>query len=191
MASRSSNAGVIRRRRQAQVDRALQTPYSYRPLDKTKNEIRIVEVSVSNESSDVFECDIEHKLLSEVRYTYEAISYVWGEPSRNHNVLCDDSVSHLKVTSNLREVLRQLASLPRNTGSQTYWIDSICINQEDAVERGSQVQKMADIYRLSERVHIFLGVLEPGQHPLQSEWFTRRWVSKPYAKFDLNSTSAV
>ncbi|KAH6875814.1 heterokaryon incompatibility protein-domain-containing protein [Alternaria rosae] len=141
-----------------------------------KNEIRLVKVRAGNGSSEVLECDIEHKLLSKARYTYEAISYFWGESSRSHDVLCDDGTNHLKVTSNLCEVLRQLASLPGNTNCRNHWIDSICINQDDAIERGSQVQQMADIYRLSEQVHIFLGVLAPGIDPLQSEWFTRRWV---------------
>jgi hypothetical protein len=37
------------------------------------------------------------------------------------------------------------------------WIDAICINQTDLVERSKQVQHMADIYKLASRVVIWLG----------------------------------
>lgn len=49
------------------------------------------------------------------------------------------------------------------------WIDAICINQEDAVERGSQVGRMGAIYRQCIQVVVYLGpdiawLLPPGQH---------------------------
>lgn len=42
----------------------------------------------------------------------------------------------------------------------TFWIDSICINQEDPDERASQVSMMSDIYQMAEKVIIWLGALE-------------------------------
>ena len=37
------------------------------------------------------------------------------------------------------------------------WVDAICINQNDIVERNQQVQIMGDIYRAASRVRVWLG----------------------------------
>ncbi|KAK3178136.1 hypothetical protein OEA41_000269 [Lepraria neglecta] len=37
------------------------------------------------------------------------------------------------------------------------WIDAICINQQDLIERGAQVSVMGDIYRAAQSVVIWLG----------------------------------
>ena len=46
----------------------------------------------------------------------------------------------------------QHASSPR-----TIWVDAICINQSDLVERGEQVQLMRQIYQKAATVFVFLG----------------------------------
>jgi len=169
---------IVHGHNQAQIEIALRTPYTYRPLNDSNEEIRVVKFTAGNGVSNKIECDIEHCLLSEEGDSYEAISYVWGEPIRNHDILCDNGTSHLKVTSNLRDVIERLASVPENDGHQRYWVDSICINQDNSAERDSQVKRMAKIYGYSKRVHVFLGTVEPGRHPATSSWFSRRWVSK-------------
>ncbi|KAI4715040.1 hypothetical protein J4E89_000726 [Alternaria sp. Ai002NY15] len=172
---------------QAQIEIALRNPYTYRPLSDVNEEIRVVKIMAGNGVGNKIECDIEHCLLSEEGDGYEAISYVWGEPIRNHNVLCDNGKSHLKVTSNLREVIERLASMPENDGHQRYWVDSICINQDNSAERDSQVKRMAKIYGYSKRVHVFLGTVEPGRHPATSSWFSRRWVIQEYLNARMSS----
>ncbi|KAK5725010.1 hypothetical protein LTR17_013301 [Elasticomyces elasticus] len=47
------------------------------------------------------------------------------------------------------------------------WIDAISINQLDMSERSQQVSRMADVYRLSEQLEIWLG--ETAQDPLTRE----------------------
>jgi Heterokaryon incompatibility protein (HET) len=37
------------------------------------------------------------------------------------------------------------------------WIDAICIHQKDDLEKGPQVALMGDIYRLADRVVVWLG----------------------------------
>ena len=51
----------------------------------------------------------------------------------------------LPITKNLFHALNYLR---REDESRHFWIDAICVNQEDLDERGKQVQRMADIYRL-------------------------------------------
>ena len=52
--------------------------------------------------------------------------------------------STLPITRNLYRALKQLRC---NNQSRVFWIDAICVNQQDMDERGHQVQRMADIYR--------------------------------------------
>jgi hypothetical protein len=58
------------------------------------------------------------------------------------------------VTRNLHGLLRRLRS-KRTRGY--YWVDAICINQQDITERGQQVQLMKAIYELAEQVLVWLG----------------------------------
>lgn len=105
------------------------------------------------------------------------ISYVWGSSDLADKVLCDDSSSHLPVIASLVAVLQRLAVLSSMLADRSpYWIDGLCINQDDSRERNDQVRKIADIYRRASRVRIFLGVFESEVDILCSKWFSRRWV---------------
>lgn len=41
--------------------------------------------------------------------------------------------------------------------TRSLWVDAICINQGDIPEKNTQVPRMADIFRLAERVVVWLG----------------------------------
>jgi hypothetical protein len=56
------------------------------------------------------------------------------------------------VTPNLFTALRTLHEIDR-----PLWVDSLCINQKDDVERGSQVQRMGLIYTKADTVIMWLG----------------------------------
>jgi hypothetical protein len=43
----------------------------------------------------------------------------------------------------------------------TIWIDAICINQDDNLERSAQVQIMGSIYQTAKRLRIWLGEHSP------------------------------
>jgi hypothetical protein len=89
-------------------------------------------------------------------FSYEALSYVWGG-DRTAAVSCDDH--EIMVTPNLVSALIQLRRKMSNfTGlHRTLWVDSICINQNDAVERGHQVRLMREIYSNAVGVIVWLG----------------------------------
>ncbi|KAB5515527.1 heterokaryon incompatibility protein-domain-containing protein, partial [Coniochaeta sp. 2T2.1] len=65
----------------------------------------------------------------------------------------------LQVTENLVAAMTQLRE--RHPG-RLFWIDAICINQQDPVERAAQVQLMRHIYQSAENVIIYLGEDCPG-----------------------------
>lgn len=87
---------------------------------------------------------------------YEALSYVW-DGYRTAAVSCDDH--EILVTPSLVAALLQLRRKMSNfTGlHRTLWVDSICINQNNVVERGHQVGLMRDIYSNAVGVIVWLG----------------------------------
>ncbi|KAI8692519.1 HET domain-containing protein [Fusarium sp. Ph1] len=97
---------------------------------------------------------------------YEAVSYCWGPPILSHIVLCREAIHSktsgiyespevaMPVTASLHETLRCLRLKDR---PRLLWIDGLCINQYDAVEKSRQVKRMFEIYRLSRRVVVHLG----------------------------------
>jgi len=60
----------------------------------------------------------------------------------------------MAVTKNVYLALRDLRYKEED---RVLWIDALCINQDDDVERGLQVQQMGSIYSMAERVLIWLG----------------------------------
>ncbi|KAJ4401111.1 hypothetical protein N0V91_008133 [Didymella pomorum] len=89
---------------------------------------------------------------------YEALSYVWGDFDNTHDPLVrkseDSEYRSFTVTYNLYAALYRLRypDLPR-----TFWIDAICINQDDLQERAMQVMIMARIYAYATSVSVRLG----------------------------------
>ncbi|KAK0619708.1 heterokaryon incompatibility protein-domain-containing protein [Immersiella caudata] len=89
-------------------------------------------------------------LDSEQRFT--ALSYVWGDPADKPSVVIDGY--SVKVTKNLHSALSRLR---RQGFTGHIWIDALCINQCDTLEKNSQVPLMARIYSQAENVLIWLG----------------------------------
>jgi hypothetical protein len=83
---------------------------------------------------------------------YEALSYTWGIEMSPNEVLLDGCA--LQVTDNLYVALRHLRHA---MDRRTVWIDALCINQVDVIERSSQVQLMNRIYATAERTIVWLG----------------------------------
>lgn len=83
---------------------------------------------------------------------YRALSYVWGDPHDYCPVLCNGR--ELRVGRNLYAALRRLRDAH---GMGYFWIDAICINQQNPSERNNQVQMMRDIYATAKEVIIYLG----------------------------------
>lgn len=83
---------------------------------------------------------------------FEGLSYCWGEESTKTSIMI--SGGRLSITQNLKSALQHLRhpSSPR-----TLWIDAICINQEDSVEKARQVSKMTEIFCEAQQVIIWLG----------------------------------
>ena len=78
---------------------------------------------------------------------FHALSYTWGTTFRDIPSL------GLRITGNLFSALSNLAEeTPR-----LWWIDALCINQQDVEEKNQQVRLMRQIYGKAKQVCIWLG----------------------------------
>lgn len=79
--------------------------------------------------------------------------------ARRHHIICDGRL--MKVTSNLRDALHMLAnsiSMPLMPKTPTYyWVDALCVDQQNVLERNTQVARMADIFHKASSVVVWLG----------------------------------
>jgi hypothetical protein len=107
---------------------------------------------------------------------YEALSYVWGPYDLEDPYVIELDGSRFEVTINL---WRALYYLRLESEARFFWIDAICINQEDLDERSSQVQLMRDIYKSSTRTVVWIGDESFWSHRLfeflKSVDMTRGW----------------
>jgi len=89
----------------------------------------------------------------EQRYiSYEALSYCWGDTTIKTPIICNGA--RLDVTQSLKVALQHL----RNEKEvRVLWIDAICINQSDLIEREQQVENMREIYEKAVRILVWLG----------------------------------
>jgi hypothetical protein len=91
---------------------------------------------------------IEHKTI----VTYDALSYTWGNSLPSIACVCDGNETLLR--DNLDSALRYLR---RPQHDRYVWIDFLCINQEDLVEKSVQIPRMRSIYSKASTVIIWLG----------------------------------
>lgn len=98
--------------------------HRYAFLDPTTDEIRLITLLPSNETSARIECLLFHVSLSS-KPDYEALLYVWGDQKEDIGALGLDG-KPFPVTPNLENALRhlRLAEKPR-----TPWMDALSINQ--------------------------------------------------------------
>jgi len=90
--------------------------------------IRVLHVHPASKT-DPLTCSLEHCDLNNDP-EYEAISYVWGDSDLACSVTCDSMVT--PVTRSLHEALLRVR-LPDRL--RTLWIDGLCINQIDDIEK--------------------------------------------------------
>lgn len=101
---------------------------------------------------------------------YEAVSYTWGGENGDNVRSCPVYIGSfwdvLFQTKNCWEMLRFMRP-PRD--ARTFWVDAICIDQINVLERNAQVANMGRIYSQCSRVVLYLGpdmaVPLSGRHP--------------------------
>jgi len=126
--------------------------YLHCPLEG--DEIRVVWLYPGKGDNQVC-CKLIHVPLND-QQGYLALSYVWGDATSTAEILLNEIP--YTVTKNLHTALRNMR---HPEGMRMLWIDALCINQKDIVERNLQVLRMKDIYENAARVIVWIGDYAP------------------------------
>lgn len=125
----------------------------YLPLDKTRQDIRLLEIIKDGSNETQVECALHTVALTE-DVCFTALSYVWGDPSMRQDILVNKEV--VSVTRSLESSLRwaryhwQKKYPERGAHEFRLWADAVCINQADVDEKNHQVPLMDKIYSTAE-----------------------------------------
>jgi hypothetical protein len=129
--------------------------YQWRPLDKARQEIRVLDLRPGTGDAPL-SGQLRHVFLDESKKPhYETISYAWGDTDLVDNISVDGKNSNdIRLSASAGSALRCMR-LPART--RTLWIDCICIDQDNSQEKGHQVALMADVFQNSRRTLAHLG----------------------------------
>ena len=140
--------------------------YRYRPLP-SPTWLRLLELKCGPASGPPH-CSLKAFDRSQAP-PYHALSYTWGHPlapysrkskprgDRRESIVCDDR--RLLVTPNLHDALQRIKAEESvlRAGSKYLWIDAVCVNQGDVLERNAQVTKMSSTFLSAQSVIAWLG----------------------------------
>jgi hypothetical protein len=121
--------------------------YVYEPLPP--NSIRTLRLQPGEPNQPLQIVLSTHQLVDAP--VYQALSYSWGEKIDHRIECCGFS---LIVQQNLWLALRALRS---DSVERILWVDAICINQADILEKNKQILLMRRIYSQAQSVIVWLG----------------------------------
>jgi hypothetical protein len=92
---------------------------------------------------------------------YRALSYAWTRDTSATILL---NGHPFEVSVDLNQCLQAVSCYVAAGAHPILWVDAICINQADDIERAAQVIVMSQIYRSCERCIVWLGPEENDSH---------------------------
>jgi hypothetical protein len=127
---------------------------SYRYTALSGDQVRVLAI-FPGRPSDLVRCRLDVVSLKE-QPVYQAVSYVWGRGESTHWVVVEQNGEEtvLDITTNAHALLAKLRS---PWEERVIWIDGLCINQKDNIEKTAQVKMMENVYRGAWRVTAYLG----------------------------------
>ncbi|KAK7926476.1 HET-domain-containing protein [Apiospora marii] len=129
--------------------------YHHQPL-ASEDTIRLLDLLPAWRLDAHVRCRIRQVRLEDAYDKYEALSYVWGAKEGSVPIACNGG--ELLITPNCHDAIVELRCKFR---VRTLWIDSICIDQNDAAgsaqERNHQIKLMGRIYKYASVVVVWLG----------------------------------
>jgi hypothetical protein len=123
-----------------------------------KDYIRVIEL-LPGDNCDTIICNLTSERRQDIKNTYDAISYAWGNPNNTVPIICCDRI--LSITASLADALRTIRSRSPKA-PQRLWADAICINQQSSEEKNHQVKRMGQVYENARQVLAWLGPDEDG-----------------------------
>lgn len=147
------------------TDPATAVPNLYHSLDADIHELRLIEISPSEDSDSPIQVKLFPCRFEDVRGQFIPLSYVWGDPT-DTEIITINRIPR-KIPNNLALLLQKIrVLLPCILAKISwdkpalFWADAICINQDDTEERNDQVQFMRSIYGSAPVVLAWLGQAE-------------------------------
>lgn len=148
--------------------------FAHQPIDLESSSIRLIEVLPSRDDAGRISCRIRH---ADTEAEYTCLSYVWGSQDVMQDISINGSLffvgdglwQFLKVASS-ESARANNVGMPteedESDGRPTFdfrsattslWIDALCIDQDNTLERNHQVQRMGHIYSQAKQVLTWLG----------------------------------
>ncbi|KAJ4992409.1 hypothetical protein SVAN01_02118 [Stagonosporopsis vannaccii] len=149
--------------------------YGYTRILDRQVRLLLIKPGAPDEELNVTLLTIDDEQLGGKQHPYQALSYHWGDGAADKPIIVQDDpfaegVKHMNdlvkgmlsgkkekklfIRLNLYDALKHMR---HDKLVVSAWVDALCINQEDKVEKSTQVGKMADIYRGAYNVCIWLG----------------------------------
>jgi hypothetical protein len=130
-------------------------PYCYQPISPGPDTIRLLHLLPSENKDAPIQCrliDYSLQISSKRKHLYEALSYVWGGENKPNSLSVDGRI--LSITASLHAALLRLRDYALG---RFLWVDAVCINQNDDIEKEHQIAFMAQIYGFASRTIVWLG----------------------------------
>ncbi|KAK7913838.1 hypothetical protein PG985_011541 [Apiospora marii] len=128
--------------------------FRYDPLNSTRS-FRLLSLQNPTRQDGPIELLMSTHALTDDQFPkYTALSYTWGSSDRTALVYLDGLL--FGITPFLLEAIQHLRKVQQGN-ARFWWIDMMCINQDDDKERGHQVGMIRDIYQSADCVIAWLG----------------------------------
>lgn len=124
--------------------------FEYEPLPDAQTHIRLLKI-IDAQAGQLAKCTLTTWPLESIP-SYCAISYTWGDPS--DTTVIEVNTKRKIVRPNCEYVLQQGFASDWNG---YYWVDAICIDQQNIDEKNLQVAMMGDLYQKATRVFACVG----------------------------------
>lgn len=132
-------------------------PYQYGKLGSGVGQIRLLILMPSEEEDSMIVCSTSERSFypeDSQAEPYEALSYTWGTADD----ICSNPILFnsypRRISTNLERALR---TLRRRDQERVLWVDALCIDQSNLLEKAAQIAYMPSIYSNSTSVIIWLG----------------------------------
>lgn len=135
----------------------------YQRLNVELRQIRLLTIQ-PGEFNDELQCFLNVASLSDT-CSYETISYTWGDVRHRSSFVVNGDI--INVPFNSMAALRRMRLSDRQ---RVVWIDSICINQRDDLEKSTQVALMSEIYSNGNHNLVYLGDDREGCSQMTLHW---------------------
>jgi hypothetical protein len=168
--------------------------FQYRPLDHSKQSIRLIKILPDLSPDGMIKCEMWH---APIQSRYQCLSYRWGSPADPRTVLIKDiqSTNLEERSCTVGQSLYDFLNAARGHAGlgDTFWIDALCIDQNNGPERNHQVTQMGNIYSQANLVVIWLGNYSKPYHKYgdryyddtwdelgKNEYWTRAWIAQEF-----------